>query len=191
MVDYRVAVTGEKPPYSFSLIDKKRAESEKIPHGVVFCLTVNPYGELLRVRRARSNPLYPDHNSVPAGHMDVVDDRCETPEETANRELWEETRLVSRKVAPFLGDEQIVDRDKGHVGFAYLMFVGACPLMTFNEEIEPMESRFEPLDEIEKKLETEKWTPPSRHIVEKLVASHPDGLKELYEKLAPFDASEI
>lgn len=163
MPDYRVAVTGDKPPYSFNPIDKKRAESERIPHGVVFCLAFNQYGELLRIRRSKHKEPYPGYNSVPAGHMDVMEGlRCETPADAAVRELWEETRLKPFFVKRFLDGQYIFDNDKGHVGFAYLMPVGPCPLPVFNEEIEPMWSSFESLDEIAKKLETEKWTPPSR-----------------------------
>jgi len=189
MSDYRVGVelvfpAPARPCYKFSSVEKNKAESERIPHGVVFCLAINQCGELLRIRRSKQKEPYPDHNSVPAGHMEVREDsRFETPEETAVRELWEETRLAPFYMKQFLGDEYIFDKDKGHVGFAYLMPVGPCPLPVFNEEIEPMESRFEPLDEIARKLETEKWTPPSRQIVEKLVASYPDGLEKVYRRL--------
>jgi len=183
MVDCRVGVevgfADGRPSYAFRPVEKEKAEKEKIPHGVVFCLATNPYGEVLRIRRAKDKEPYPGHNSVPAGHMEAFNGVCESPRETAVRELWEETKLSPRRVAPYLEGERICDPNGGHVGFAYLMPVGCCTLPVFNEEIEPMESRFEPLDVIAEKMKTEKWTPPSRFIVERLLEDYPDGLGEV------------
>jgi len=181
-MDRRVKVVGTLP-YTFEPVDGEKAERQRIPHGVSYCLVINPFGELLHIRRSKRELSYPDHHSVPAGHLDVKESICEMPYETAKRELLEETQLKPRKVVPFMDDQHLYFPESGHVAFAFLMPVDECASPVFNEEIDPLYSRFEPADEIQKLLITFKWTPPSRKIVSELLRLHGNDLAGLYSSL--------
>lgn len=158
-----------------SPIEKIIAESQKIPHEVVYDLVIKDTGELLRIRRAENEDVYPDYNSVPAGHTDVINYGhklvCESPLQAAERELWEETKLKSYKVEQILEDKLIFNESKGHFGMAFVMLVDK-PNPVYNEEINPAKSGFEPPETILERLEKESFTPPSRRILKEFLKEY-------------------
>jgi 8-oxo-dGTP pyrophosphatase MutT (NUDIX family) len=181
-MDRRIRVIGTLP-YTFEPVDGEKAERERIPHGVAYCLAINPLGELLHIRRAKGQHSYPEHHSVPAGHMDMRESRCEMPYEAAKRELLEETQLEPRKIVPFMDDQHIYDKLSGHVAFAFLMPVEDCSNLKFNDEIDHAYSRFEQAAEVQKLLMAFRWTPPSKIIVSELLRLHGSDLAGLYSSL--------
>ena len=181
-MDRRVRVVGTLP-YTFEPVDGEKAERERIPHGVAYCLVINPLGELLHIRRSKHEQSYPEHHSVPAGHMDMRESRCEMPYEAAVRELREETQLEPRKIVPFMDDQHLYFPDSGHVAFAFLMPVEECANPKFNDEIDGAYSRFEQAAEVQKLLMAFRWTPPSKIIVSELLRLHGSDLAGLYSSL--------
>jgi len=181
-MDRRIRVIGTLP-YTFEPVDGEKAERERIPHGVAYCLVINPSGELLHIRRSKHEQSYPEHHSVPAGHMDMRESLHEMPYETAKRELLEETNLTARKIVPFMDDQYLYFPDSGHVAFAFLMPVEECADLKFNEEIDGAYSRFEQAAEVQKLLMAFRWTPPSKIIVSELLRLHGSDLAGLYSSL--------
>ena len=181
-MDRRIRVIGTLP-YTFEPVDGDKAERERIPHGVAYCLVINPSGELLHIRRSKREQSYPEHHSVPAGHMDMRESLHEMPYETAKRELLEETNLTARKIVSFMDDQHIYDKPSGHVAFAFLMPVEDCSDLKFNDEIDDAYSRFEQAAEIQKLLTAFRWTPPSKIIVSELLRLHGNDLAGLYSSL--------
>jgi len=165
-----VSWRGDKPAYAFSPIDKELAEREKIPHGCVYLLALKPTGSLLRIRRVADDDTYPDCWSVPAGHMDVLKNgRYESRKRAALRELEEETNLKPLKpyaIAPVLEHEYILDKDKGHVGFAFVAAIGLGDRPKFNKEINKTDSGWAPPEMLRDSLETQQWTPPCHRMVD-------------------------
>ncbi len=167
------------PTYSFSPVDRETAEREKIPHGCVYCVTVRPTGEVLRIRRAQNHPGgYGGYNSVPAGHMDVIDEKCEAPEAAAVRELREETGLVPLSYMQILGGVYMFYPETGHVAFGFAMAVDGTTEPVFNEEIDPANSAFELPKELARNLNARGldeglWPQPSRKILKTFLDTYP------------------
>jgi ADP-ribose pyrophosphatase YjhB (NUDIX family) len=162
-VDYKIRPDGIE--YAFSQVDKKAAEAG-IPHGCVYNLALRPDCTVLRIRRAKTKEPYPDHNSIPAGHLNVYEEDgqliCEEPLSAARRELAEETGFKPKKIAPILTDKLI--KAEPHIGFVFACAVGQDAEPVYNEEIDPARSGFEDPGVIKDKLKDEPFTPPARLI---------------------------
>lgn len=188
---YRVKVDfgikNEKPiVYRRIPIEKSIAESQKIPHEIVYDLALKGTGELLRIRRAENEDTYPDYNSVPAGHTNVIKHEeklvCESSWQAAERELWEETKVKSKKTIQIFKEKLIYDASKGHFGLAFVMLVDKDSKPLYNEEINPEKSEFEPPELILERLEKEKFTPASRDILSEFLKEYQtkQKLEDLY-----------
>jgi len=203
IIEGRPVITNRSP------IERELAEREGIPHEVVYCLTLREDGNLLIIKRAETKHPYPNHYSIPAGHVDVVsygkprnlflrilkilyrplfkyDDEllCEDETLAAERELREETGLTSKLTKRIMEDTLFFDRTKGHFGLAFLCLVDEQE-PKFNEEIDPKYSGFLPPEEILKRLKTEKFTPPAKRILSSFLKRYPTrrSLEELYSSL--------
>jgi len=190
IIEGRPVITNRSP------IERELAEREGIPHEVVYCLTLRENGNLLIIKRAETKHPYPNHYSIPAGHVDVVSYNdellCENETLAAERELREETGLTSKLTKRIMEDTLFFDRTKGHFGLAFLCLVDEQE-PKFNEEIDPRYSGFLPPEEILKRLKTEKFTPPAKRILSSFLKRYPTrrSLEELYSSFRKESPSDI
>jgi 8-oxo-dGTP pyrophosphatase MutT (NUDIX family) len=189
LVKVKFEYHGENIKYLFSPIEKTVAEANNIPHGIAHCLVIKPDGTLLRIMRADNVDAYPGYNAIPGGHMDVLESNgkeiCEAPVQAAERELYEETGLRSKKIFRILENDLIFDNIRGHVGFAFIHLVAQNVKPVYNHEVKPEKSSFERPEIILKRLKSEKFTPSSRKILIPILKNYNTQfkLKDFYRSL--------
>lgn len=161
-------------------VDKNEAESKKIPHAIVFCLTMKPNMEILRTRISSNDKTYPNYNSIPSTHVNVYlindEERHEPGYYAAIRGLYEETGLRPFRndmVRPILSNKWIEDVENGHVGFVYFIPVLQKVNLKYSNKLNPEKSGFFDLETIKNELRIEKFTPLTKMILELFIEKYP------------------
>ncbi len=173
VVGIRLKLENGKFGYEFYPVEFSSADKEGIIHGIVFCLVLKPSGKILRIKRSKDNYLFKNYNSIPAGHIDFGME----PHQTALSELEEETKLKPIICKRIFSDIIFLD-EFGHFAFVYLFVADEKNKPVFDaHEINIKESGFEKIEDLIKKLETEKFTPLSRMILMNFIKKYPTTKK--------------
>jgi ADP-ribose pyrophosphatase YjhB (NUDIX family) len=96
----------------------------------------------------------------------------EDPKDAAMKELEEETNLKPISYKKILENKEIFDESTGHFGYVFIHFVDKDAEPKYNEEINPEESGFKTPEEILEIFEKEKFTPPSKKVLEEFLKEY-------------------
>ena len=169
----KLRIKDNKISYEFYPVDFKLADKNRILQPCVHCIVLKPSGKILIVRRSKKRHVHPDCNSFPAGHIDFG----ETPKKAALRELYEETKLRPISIKQIFRNNMFID-NFGHFAFVFVCVVRNNDKPVFDpSEINSKKSKFEKIEDVIKKLNTEQFTPLSRMILISFLRKFPTTKK--------------